>query len=108
MIIKFDRDKEWKFKPVLRKKIRADHKKLQYNTDLFGEWIIDLFEKYTSKVDDKFQIYPNIFMNSNNISILREHIGSWEYLNYSPITDDNLRDDELKLNDEVCKKQYEK
>ena len=103
MIIEFNIEEDWKFKLLTHKKSQAEHKRLQYNTDLFGEWLIGLFEKYTDKINGKYQIYPNIYMNSSNLSILKEHISKWDYLNYSPITDDSLKDNEVKINDSICK-----
>lgn len=103
MIIKFNREQEWNFKKLTHRKSQADDERKRYNTNIFGKWLLDLFKKYTNEVNGKYEVYPNFFMNQNNLNILQNHIGEWDYLNYAPILDDTLKDDEVKLHDRICK-----
>jgi len=103
MIVNFDVKKDWPFEKLTHRKSYADYKRKDKNTNIFGRWLIGLFEKYSFKVDGKYQIWPNYFMNDKNIEYLRQHIGEWDWLDYSPVSDNSLKDNEIKIKEDICK-----
>ena len=104
--MKFNRELEWNFEKLTHRKGRADYERKVRNTNLYGHWIWDLMKREYGKPLESDEIFTStgLYMNDNNISYLREYIGDWDWLCYSPCTDNTLNDDELIIKNYVEKK----
>ncbi len=80
-----------------------DRKILERNTEHYAKWVISLLEEHVSE-DLKQSVGTmrrydilSFFMNSNNEMWLSHHIFPMDFLNWGPVTLDDLSDDEYAL-----------
>lgn len=95
---KFDRDKEWPFERLTHRKGFSDMKRRKRNTDLFGRWVLSLMERSAPrKRDPSKETFDTTGVRINPIhnEYLRQHIGAWDWLNYSPVDDESVGVDEV-------------
>lgn len=79
----------------------ATRKKLDKNTDKWGNWLVEILKERTVDpvrriVDEGHAKYnaTAVYMNEKNNEYLHEHIHAMDWLNWSPVTENGLADDE--------------
>jgi len=95
----FNREKDWPFKELTHRKGRADQKRMQYNADVFGRWLIDLLTRTAPRArleGEKFHC-QGVSLHPANNRYLAEHVDPWTWLDFSPRDNDQLALDEAEI-----------
>ena len=99
MIIKFNREEEWKFEKLTGRKGYADKKRRERNSQLFVDWVMTLLKNTAPRELEKGERYTStkIYIHPEHNEFLNKHIDPFIWLNYSPVDDDTVGLDEIKI-----------
>lgn len=100
MILAFDRS-FWDFEeiPYYDRHEAADiREKRVRNTNKYVYWAFDLLERTAPREKGVSETFTSLglHMSKANNEYLHQHIGPWEYLDYSPV-DADMPDDQLEI-----------
>jgi hypothetical protein len=81
-------------------------KSVRQNTEDMARWILNTLKTFVPHIIKGYKYNSQaLHLNNNNLEKILKHVDPMHWLNYSPTTDDSLRDDELgvELNDIIIK-----
>ena len=99
VMIDFDREKEWKFEKLTHRKSYADSQRMKRNTNVFGDWLFGMLQSTAPRQRMENEKYDttHVYMHPSNNRYLHEHIGPWDFLSYSPVDDEQVPVDKVKI-----------
>jgi hypothetical protein len=99
MLYPFNRDEVWQFEKLTHRKSRADAARMKRNTNKFGTWLIHLLESTAPRPreDGEQFLTTKVYLHPEHNKYLHDHIGPWDYLCYSPVDDDTLPLDQIRI-----------
>jgi len=99
MMIDFDREKEWKFEKLTHRKSYADSQRMKRNTNVFGVWLLEMLQSTAPRPKKENEKYDttHVYMHPLNNRYLHEYIGPWDFLDYSPVNDETVPIDKIRI-----------
>lgn len=99
MVCEFNRDDAWQFEKLTHRKSHADYKRIERNTEKFGRWLLKFLETTAPRPREEGEQFltTKVYLHSDHNKYLHDHIGPWDYLCYSPVDDDTLPLNQIRV-----------
>lgn len=98
-MVDFDRERDWPFEQFTNRKSGANRERMKRNTNIFGDWLLGMLKSTAPRPKEEDEKYDttHVYMHPSHNLYLQQHIGPWDYLDYSPVDDETVPLDKVMI-----------